>query len=179
MAMTTCPECKKELSENAYFCPHCGCPINALPVPPADKNEYRLLVGNVSDDSGFPAFLRILGVIAWIGGLIIAIIGGRNPLTSEFSFGQFLIVLIPYIINGALLFGFAQVVEKIGIIHNMIYGLKLEKDIPSSKTGGQNKSTSVKRSVFAPKPGKDWKCPSCGCLNPSTALSCKDCGKYR
>ena len=27
MALIACPECKKEVSEKALQCPHCGCPI--------------------------------------------------------------------------------------------------------------------------------------------------------
>lgn len=30
MALITCPECSKVVSERATSCPHCGCPINAF-----------------------------------------------------------------------------------------------------------------------------------------------------
>jgi len=36
MSMTTCPTCKKPLSNNAYTCPHCG-EVNT----PASKREYQ------------------------------------------------------------------------------------------------------------------------------------------
>jgi hypothetical protein len=26
MSLTHCPECKKEISDKAFDCPHCGCP---------------------------------------------------------------------------------------------------------------------------------------------------------
>ena len=32
MAMIPCPECGKQISDRAYSCPECGCPINAAPV---------------------------------------------------------------------------------------------------------------------------------------------------
>ncbi len=31
MALISCPECKKEVSDKAESCPHCGCPLSAKP----------------------------------------------------------------------------------------------------------------------------------------------------
>ena len=178
MAMISCPECNREVSEKAYFCPHCGCPIRDLPVPPVDQREYKLRLGSATYDNAFPVFLKILAGITWVGGLILAIVGGKNPLTGAFSFGQFLVLLIPYVINGALLFGFAKVVENIDVIMSMISGIKLEKET-DQKNASQKRSVISKRTGVLHAPGKEWVCPNCGMRNPSTALTCKDCGKYK
>ena len=31
MALISCPECKREVSDRAESCPHCGCPLAAAP----------------------------------------------------------------------------------------------------------------------------------------------------
>ena len=35
MALISCPECGKQISDRATACPDCGCPINATPAVPA------------------------------------------------------------------------------------------------------------------------------------------------
>lgn len=32
MALTSCFECKKEISDRAKQCPHCGVPISKIPI---------------------------------------------------------------------------------------------------------------------------------------------------
>lgn len=39
MAMISCPECGKQISDRAASCPNCGCPISATPVPEAKVNN--------------------------------------------------------------------------------------------------------------------------------------------
>jgi len=44
MALINCPECKKEISDRATSCPHCGCPIidkQSIPVIPAPEQKSR------------------------------------------------------------------------------------------------------------------------------------------
>lgn len=38
MALITCPECKREISDKAVSCPHCGYPINDPTVPDVENN---------------------------------------------------------------------------------------------------------------------------------------------
>ena len=38
MAMISCPECGKQISDRAVSCPACGCPISSAPAAPARQN---------------------------------------------------------------------------------------------------------------------------------------------
>jgi hypothetical protein len=41
MALVSCPECKKEISDQAKTCPHCGFPIEKIRNPFSKMNETR------------------------------------------------------------------------------------------------------------------------------------------
>ena len=77
MALVTCPDCDKQISQNAVSCPNCGAPniING------DKNKDRYIV-NPRIGKG----KIVLGGILIIFGLIYSS-GG------SYSFGVFCIVL--------------------------------------------------------------------------------------
>ncbi len=51
MALIQCPECKKEISDKAAVCPHCGCPVSAtnksLSMNPVSKQGVAPRVQNV------------------------------------------------------------------------------------------------------------------------------------
>lgn len=40
MALTTCPECSKQISNKAITCPHCGYPLNVKTIEPDTQNNY-------------------------------------------------------------------------------------------------------------------------------------------
>ena len=50
MALTKCPECSGTVSDKAYFCPHCGYPLQqqttAIPQKPQKKNRKRRANGS-------------------------------------------------------------------------------------------------------------------------------------
>ena len=126
MAMVQCPECKGEISDKAYSCPHCGYPIR---TPETDQYEYVLGTGN-GQTSGISGFLRVLAVLTWIGGLIIAISGANvadSLHSSYFSFVAFLTILIPYAIYGVIMFGMATLADQIANTSNIVSGLELKK----------------------------------------------------
>lgn len=55
MALTTCPECGKRISDKAECCPNCGCPVRA--VPKAKRVAIALPNTNVIAGSGLAAAL--------------------------------------------------------------------------------------------------------------------------
>lgn len=57
MPLIECPDCKKQISDQAPACIHCGCPIQAAqftqPVKPGlDNSNIQRFTGYLSDDSG-------------------------------------------------------------------------------------------------------------------------------
>ena len=126
MAMTTCPECGKEVSTFATTCPHCGFPIK---TEPTEKTTYQLSVGGACD-SALSIILRIVAVIFWIGGLIVSISSANVPTYAgskytEFSFGTFLIYFLAFVFAGWMEWLLANVVEAIYDTRSMIAGLTL------------------------------------------------------
>ena len=126
MALVKCPECEGNISDRAVFCPHCGFPIAENEPEPA----YELEQGR-PEESGFAGLLRMLAVISWIGGLIIAVVGaitvipGRYRDETTFSFGQFLVLLGPFVIYGAILMGLGKMAEQIAGTHGVVMGMRL------------------------------------------------------
>jgi uncharacterized membrane protein YvbJ len=87
MAMTSCPECKKQVSDQANTCPHCGHPIlagtdNETPLTIQKTKKRWKLVKAVA------AILLVIGILlafttAWYMGvaiiflgLVLALVGG-------------------------------------------------------------------------------------------------------
>lgn len=94
MALITCPECKKEISDQAKACPHCGYPIeNATPIvdaseassAPASKDELSnqaepLSVENATSSPKAFSSKKILGIalaLAAAIGLFIYLNGAK------------------------------------------------------------------------------------------------------
>jgi hypothetical protein len=71
--LITCPECGKELSEQADACPHCGCPINAdeEPAPAPAKPEW-----------GAIAFLSalVIAAVLWFFGSYHIVQSSARPM---------------------------------------------------------------------------------------------------
>lgn len=129
MAMIQCPECDGKISEHATTCPHCGYPIK----PETNKVEYVLVKGERVKTAG-PLLLKLLAVLVWIGGVIIA--GSESSTVaanSSTSFVIFLSIVTPYIINGIILFGIAKIIEKISFTYDIVDGMRLEKRSPKAQ----------------------------------------------
>lgn len=45
MALIQCPECQKEISDQAKFCPNCGYKLNAMSVE--DKNKIKKIIFSI------------------------------------------------------------------------------------------------------------------------------------
>lgn len=75
MALIKCPECGKEISDNAQFCPNCGCPIQSKKkeqekmVPETGKKEILLSSAKTLNKISLIVFsvLLIFAVISFTG----------------------------------------------------------------------------------------------------------------
>lgn len=55
-------------------------------------------------------------------------------------------------------------------LYHIAISIEEDKDLSTNAQKMQNKKPVV---------SKDWTCPSCGALNDTNSVSCKDCGNYR
>ena len=141
MALVKCPECKGDVSDRALACPHCGFPLK-------QEDEYVLTKGS-EEKSSFATFLQILAWICWIGGLIIAISGAQildsySSRHTVFSFGTFLTLFLPYLIDGVIVMCMATIVNHISCTYSIVSGLSL----------GKKKTNIAKNSNTYDLPGK-------------------------
>ena len=81
MALINCPECKKDISDKAASCPHCGCPVNPQPIcqeeyvccPKCNSRELH------AEHKGFSGGKALAGAIVTGGiGLLAGTIGSRD-----------------------------------------------------------------------------------------------------
>ena len=64
MALTTCPDCGREVSSSAPACPHCGrpnAPVLAVPSAPAAAASAEQTLWR-----GTPSWLLVLGKVIWL-----------------------------------------------------------------------------------------------------------------
>ena len=171
MALITCPECGKALSDKAYACPHCGYPVR-------EKNKsYSLRLGNAGE-SGYAQFLYVCGIMCFVIGVIFAFEGGKtNPIT--FSPVLFLGILTPFVLCGMLLIGMARVIARISAMHDIVSGIQLDAEIVETGLTRHIPTTPNPVPARSAAAAGKWKCARCGTLNDSQALSCKNCGEYR
>lgn len=73
MPLITCPDCNKEVSDQAKSCPNCGHPIAAITIEQTGKQFKGLQLASV--------FAIIIGVI-----FIFAGIGSSSGFASGFGF---------------------------------------------------------------------------------------------
>ena len=76
MALIKCPECGKEVSENAVACPNCGNPITKQPLH--TKNEG-------SQQSFVSRFLWVIGIAVLVFVVYLIVIAPSQQLTPEKS----------------------------------------------------------------------------------------------
>lgn len=85
MALMNCPECGKEISDQAVSCPHCGYPLH--------PDETVVVVRKRQPGRGFGVaglVLGILGVFYGVDGLLIATLlqfRDKNELANGFGIG--------------------------------------------------------------------------------------------
>lgn len=78
MALIQCPECGKEISDQAESCPHCGNPLRPVVIESTSKKwKTATVIAWIVFLTGTYLFLRGLGSGGW-----------ENPMTgSGFSLG--------------------------------------------------------------------------------------------
>ena len=86
MALISCPECGKEISDKAFACPHCGNPMNSQPqqIPQPQQEEFLCCPKCGSrelhaEHKGFSGGKALIGAVAVGGlGLLAGTIGSRD-----------------------------------------------------------------------------------------------------
>lgn len=73
--MIKCPDCKKDVSESAVACPHCGHPVAKT------VNAPKMEAENLQNKKGCAGFLIIIGVVILIVGAD-TFIGARKDADS-------------------------------------------------------------------------------------------------
>ena len=100
MALIKCPDCEKEISDQAVSCIHCGRPIQSAPAATADSHQAHkaaVSAGNQSSKArydlgkalgmvGFATGVIIgIAVGSWTVGFVAAMIGGGVGLAIQYS----------------------------------------------------------------------------------------------
>ncbi len=98
MGLTTCPDCKNEVSTKADACPKCGSPIatnqSSEEQSPINRATVQLTSKNLKMQ------ILISSVLFW-GGLIVGFnsAGGDNPEIMSYSSSSIIIGFVWYIIT--------------------------------------------------------------------------------
>jgi hypothetical protein len=98
MALTTCPDCKGQLSTNATACPHCGAPTKtATPqsIPAGPKVATCQKCGTVMVATQQAPAVSVAGMLS-VFGILIAL------LTMLFNVVAGLVILIAAILVGMM-----------------------------------------------------------------------------
>lgn len=110
MALTTCPECKKEVSSQAVSCPHCGFPLSgAIPAaftpPPAPPSPQQVTSVSPASKTGVGkgcagclSVVVLIFVIGWIADMagcnkheptpqeqVLKAMGPDNPIAKRIN----------------------------------------------------------------------------------------------
>ena len=125
-------------------------------------------------------------MIISVAGAIVTVSGYYRDKT-EFSFGTFLTLLIPFVIYGALLMGMSTLVQQIADTHAMVKGMRLiKKDVRQAPSSAGKKHVSEPSVVSTALSNiqSDWQvdgsgfyvCPKCGMkCGPSVLINKKKC----
>lgn len=82
MALISCPECRREVSDKAPACPHCGYPINmgGRPARPplSESSVLSKAVGAIGGWLIVPWIARLLAFVMFCIVLIVMFAKGRS-----------------------------------------------------------------------------------------------------
>ncbi|MTQ98621.1 zinc-ribbon domain-containing protein [Pseudoflavonifractor sp. BIOML-A6] len=74
MALISCPECGKQISETTPSCPHCGYALSSAPAQPQAPVPTPTKIGDVQTNYGLGVTLIVIGIIGLIGSVIFLIV---------------------------------------------------------------------------------------------------------
>lgn len=154
MALVNCPECGREISDQAVSCPGCG-----RQNEKAKKARYQLNVPQEEYRSDSGTYLRFCGYFVWIMGVIAAIICG---IAAE-SFWIFLVMAAVSLIAGLVPICFAQFFDDVHTIRGMLQGMALSQAEQEGKT--------------AVTAGDKYVCTNCGKEYAKFYDACPFCGQ--
>ncbi len=116
MALITCPECGKEVSDRAASCPHCGCPLetaSAGAVPAASKKKLALFV--------CAAVVAVAAVVA----ITLSIKRSAQEAAAVAAHDEYIDTLVSA--RFLMLSGAADAEELYNLIHDVWYNTIYEK----------------------------------------------------
>lgn len=164
MALVKCPECGLEISDQAVSCPGCG-----KPSKKAETTAYQLTVPQEEYKSSVGTYLRCIGGLTWVIGLICSILLAMVKETYQgyyvsttFNFWFFLLYLVIFFVAGCIPFFFAQFFDDVHTIRCTLQGMSLTQAEQKGKT------TVV---------GDKYVCNSCGKQYAKFYDACPFCGQ--
>lgn len=103
MALITCPECKKEVSDKASSCPSCGCPIHSDKKTTQTLNSHpqQDRVQTIQETSKKWKTFQLLGGISIVIGIVCLIASSSSGSGTGAGFSGFFF----FIGLGALIYG--------------------------------------------------------------------------
>lgn len=162
MALVNCPECGREISDQAVSCPGCGAPGKKV-----EAAAYQLNVPKDEYKSNGGSYLRLCGYATWVlGGIASIVTSLKFDMWGDvdgFNFWMFLLLAAAFWVAGFIPICFAQFFDDVHTIRCTLQGMTLTHD--TKKTAGQLK-TSYKE-VCCTKCNKYYSkfyksCPYCG-----------------
>ena len=124
---------------------------------------------------------KVAAFVLAIAGTIIGIIVGVM-ITGTLGFTYFAGFLGGSIAAFAITYWFGAVLEKLCEIADNTYSIAVNAKQPqaaapaAAPTAANTAPVTPAPTPSSGKPG--MVCKTCGCRNPSTAITCKDCGSY-
>lgn len=151
MAMITCRECGKQISDTADICPHCGAKVNQVTVKSSASSQQLIIY----------ATLIILGAFVTFVGLGIFF----DDISAYYPHYNYRFPLAPHE---------SQVITTIvvGFALCMLGAYKTFKSMSFSKLG---KELHISSPVM-PRNPDNLSCPSCGAKNAPGSKFCSKCG---
>ena len=98
MALISCKECYKQISDKAVACPNCGCPAETTKIniirPPVSTTSYNIDSKASSDDlnTGKGCLIAIVAIVVMLIGVVLLTVG--IPHIAIFGFPVSIIMII-------------------------------------------------------------------------------------